>query len=430
VYVNGQALYLASGDGTASRKLVNLPWPLAGFNVDTSAGQNVNTSPVWSPDGQKIALTVVNPEGRINQLWEVSGDGTDLHQMFPGWHAKTGECCGSWMPNGKYFVFTSQRQIWAARQAGSVLQRVSSEPVQLTAGAVSYSYPVPGKDGKTIFAVASVQRGELQSYNRKSRSFEPFLGGISAQDVAFTKDGDWVAYVSYPDRILWRSKVDGSNKVQLSFPPVYAMLPRWSPAGKEIVYFGLEDGKSARIYEVSADGGVRRQLMPDQSGNQADPVWSPTGDALAFGETGSGASAEIHILQMKTGQITTLPGSQGLYSPRWSPDGRYIAALPFDESGIKLFDLNAQKWSMLVKGLAGYPCWSHDGRFIYFLRMSDNVIDRVTVPEGKIEQVASFKGFQITGFYTFWLALASDDSPLVLKDAGTQEVVSMAWLEP
>jgi Tol biopolymer transport system component len=208
------------------------------------------------------------------------------------------------------------------------------------------------------------------------------------------------------------------------------MLPRWSPGGKEIVYFGLEDGKSARIYEVSAEGGVQRQLMPDQSGNQADPVWSPTGDALAFGETGSGASAEIHILQMKTGQITTLPGSQGLYSPRWSPDGRYIAALPFDESGIKLFDLNAQKWSMLVKGLAGYPCWSHDGRFIYFLRMSENVIDRVTVPEGKIEQVASFKGFQITGFYTFWLALTPDDSPLVLKDAGTQEVVSMAWLEP
>jgi WD40 repeat protein len=141
-------------------------------------------------------------------------------------------------------------------------------------------------------------------------------------------------------------------------------------------------------------------------------------------------SAEIHILEMKTRQITTLPGSQGRYSPRWSPDGRYIAALPFDESGIKLFDLKTQKWSMLVKGLAGYPSWSHDSRFIYFLRMSDNAIDRATVPDGKVEQVASFKGFPITGFYSFWLALDPDDSPLVLKDVGTEEVVSLKWPEP
>jgi WD40 repeat protein len=371
-------------------------------------------------------VTLVNPKGKVNQLWEVSADGTNLREMFPEWHAQA--CCGSWMPDGKYFVFETLGQIWAARRVGSFLRKVSYEPAQLTAGAVSYSYPVPGTDGNTIFAVAGLRRGELQRYNPKAKTFEPFLGGISAQDLSFSKDGIWVAYASYPDGIVWRSKLDGSEKLQLSFPPLQARSPRWSPDGKEIVYFALEAGRPARIYEVSSGGGTPHELMPNQSGNQADAVWSPDGSRLAFGGTGSGQNG-IHILDLKTRQVSTLPGSDGLFSPRWAPDGRYLLALAADESGIMLFDFRSQKWSMLAKGLASYPAFSHDGRFVYFLHLSnDAAVQRVTIG-GEIEQVASLNGLQITGFYGFSFGLTPDDSPLLLKDAGTQEIVGMAWHE-
>jgi hypothetical protein len=45
----------------------------------------------------------------------------------------------------------------------------------------------------------------------KSKQFVPFLSGISATDPTFSRDGRWVAYVSYPDHILWRSRGDGSE---------------------------------------------------------------------------------------------------------------------------------------------------------------------------------------------------------------------------
>ena len=106
--------------------------------------------------------------------------------------------------------------------------------------------------------MAGFRRGELQRYDSKAKTFEPFLDGISAQDEAFSTDGMWVAYVSYPDCVLWRSKLDGSDKLQLSSPPIQAFGPRWSPDGKEIAYFGLEAGKPARIYKV-ASGGARRR---------------------------------------------------------------------------------------------------------------------------------------------------------------------------
>ena len=58
------------------------------------------------------------------------------------------------------------------------------------------------------------QRGELTRFDPKSKDFKPFLGGISAQDVSFSPDGKSVAYVSFPEGILWKANRDGSNPMQ------------------------------------------------------------------------------------------------------------------------------------------------------------------------------------------------------------------------
>jgi len=39
------------------------------------------------------------------------------------------------------------------------------------------------------------------------------------------KDGQWVAYASYPEGSLWRSKVDGTERLQLTFPPMAILWP-------------------------------------------------------------------------------------------------------------------------------------------------------------------------------------------------------------
>jgi serine/threonine protein kinase/Tol biopolymer transport system component len=424
VYASGDSLYMANADGSGSHKLANLPGTLA-------INANVTTAPAWSPDSQKIAVTVFDPKTQVTHLWELSADGANLHRMFPNWHENTGECCGAWTPDGNYFVFESQGQIWARRETGSFLYRVSRVPVELTAGAVSYAYPVPAKDGKTIFAVAGFRRGELERYNPQTKSFESFLEGISVQDLAFSKDGEWIAYVSFPDGTLWRSKLDGTEKLQLTSPPMYAMLPQWSPDGNKISFYDLQQNTPSRIYEVPTAGGAAQPLMPNQRGQQADPTWSPNGHSLAFGGiTGAGPTV-IHILEMNTHQVTTLPDSEGLFSPRWSPDGKYLVALRTDSSGLVLFDFKTQRWSTLVKGLVAYPEWSHDGRYVYFERLFTNPgVDRVAVPGGKTERVADLSKFQTTGVYGFWFGLTPNDLPLVLKDVGSQEIVSMAWHEP
>ena len=98
-----------------------------------------------------------------------------------------------------------------------------------------------------------------------------------------------------------------------------------------------------------------------------------------------------------------------------------------------LFDFSTQKWSVLASvNRAGYPCWSRDGQYVYFLlgRSEKPGIIRVKVTDRQIDQVASLMGFQQTGYFGFWLGLAPDDSPLLLKDTGTQEIVALDWHAP
>jgi eukaryotic-like serine/threonine-protein kinase len=416
VYAQRNDLYLSNGDGSESHKLASLP------------GRAFGTA--WSPNGSLIRFTVADPKTRVNSLWQVSADGTNLRPLLPGWHQANGECCGSWTPDGTYFVFESQGQIWTLREKGSFLRKVSHDPVQLTSGAISYAYPLPSKDGKKLFAVAGLVRGELERYDAKSKTLEPFLSGISVQDVAFSKDAQWVAYVSFPEGTLWRSKADGSDRLQISFPPLYAMLPRWSPDGKQLVFFDQQTGKPSRVYVVSADGGTPQELMPSLPQPQGDPVWSPDGNSVAFGGVLPAVDG-IHIFDLKTRQVSTLPGSEKLFSPRWSPDGRYMVGLPTDSLGLRLFDFKTQKWAVLTKTAAGYPSWSRDGQYIYFQQQQpDPGLFRVGIRDRKVEQVANLKGYQMTGYWGFWLGLAPDDSPLLLKDTGSQEIVALDWQAP
>jgi Tol biopolymer transport system component len=143
--------------------------------------------------------------------------------------------------------------------------------------------------------------------------------------------------------------------------------------------------------------------MPEDSGLQVDPGWSPDGNKIVFSGAGGDPASTIRILDLQSRQISTLAGSKGLFSPRWSPNGRYVAALSSDTSRLHLFDFQAKKWTELAGGTTGgFPNWSKDGHYMY---------------------VFSDGG-------TRSLALTPDGSLLLLRDAGTQDVYALDWKEP
>ncbi len=388
-------------------------------------------NPVWSPDGSVIRFTLWNGSpSQGSSLWAVSADGKNPHAVLPGWQTPPAQCCGHWMPDGKYFVFESRGNIWAQQETTGLFGKANEAPVQLTSGAMIFSSPMPSRDGKKLFVVGTLRRGELTRYDAKSGQFVPFMSGVSADAVRFSRDGKWVAYVTYPDEILWRSKVDGSDRIQLTYPPLIPTMPDWSPDNKQIAFYAFSPGRESKVYVVSADGGTPAVLMPQRPAGEGDPIWSRDGKQIMFGA--NGGNSDISLFDVNTHQVSTLPGSKGLFSGKWSPDGRYISAFKYDSSALMLFDFKSQKWQQLVNVPCGFNNWSRDGNYIYFVNVEQNqpAIERVRIRDRKFETIVDIKNLRQTGFFGIWLGLAPDDSPLLLRDTGTQDIYALDWKAP
>jgi Tol biopolymer transport system component len=313
---------------------------------------------------------------------------------------------------------------------------------------------MPGKDGKRIFAIGKSHRAEVIRYDSRSSEFVPYLSGISAEGLAFSADGQWVAYASYPDGTLWRSKADGSERLQLTFLPLRVLLPRWSPDGKQIAFNARLPGAGTwQIYVVSSEGGTPQRIVPTENGQKTvspapsssipvglpliDANWSPDGNSLIFASWNV-PNEPIYTIDLKSKSVATLPGSSGLYSPRWSPDGRYIAAITSKQPyKLMLFDVSTQKWAEIFGSQMGFPSWSRDGKYIYFqvwdnpLQFVGERIVSLRLSDRKVERIVDLKniGRSTTGTIMPWSGLAPDDSPLFARDISTQEIyaLEMDW---
>jgi Tol biopolymer transport system component len=317
------------------------------------------------------------------------------------------------------------------REKGDWLHRVSHQPVQLTSGPLNFHSPQPSADGKKIFVVGEQVRAELERYDEKSRQFVAYLGGISAGDVSFSPDGQWVAYVSYPDNQIWRSRANGSEKLQLTSVPDIAASPRWSPDGEEIVFLTFGHGQP-HISVIPREGGYPRVVYATR--NALDrPSWMPNGKAIIFGEWAATSDEVTKILDLKTLSVKSLPDSKGLWFPLVSSNGRYLAATAAGSLKPMLFDFTTQKWSALAQMSAGHLEWSADNRYLYFDTglSKDPAFYRLRIADRKLERIVNLKDFRrVVSGEVSWSGVTPEGAPLLMRDSGTQEVYALEFQGP
>jgi Tol biopolymer transport system component len=422
LYANGSHLYLCNPDGSGSHEF--------------AATKGIPFALRFSPDDSRVRFSVRDTSQHSSALWEITANGENLHPILPDWNRPPQESAGNWTPDGRYFLFESARNnsedIWALRDGHSFFGKGSPVPTQLTVGPLLFTNPTPSADGKKLFVIGQQRRFDLVRFAGQSGQSSIFLPGISAGEADLTRDGKTMVYVTHPEGALWRSNADGSARAQLTFAPMQVHMPRWSPDGKQLIFMGSLPGHPWKIYLLPAEGGTPQELK-DGDHNQGDPTWTPDGNSIIFGgmpwlDYSVNAGPNIHILNLRTGQIADIPGSDGLFSPRSSPDGRYIAALSSDSSKLLLYDFGKKTWSPLATSMFAYENWSHDSSYLYAEDYPDKVDDvvRIHVPDGKIERLFSLKDVP-RGFdpWEFWVGLAPDGSILLMRDRSTQEIYSL-----
>jgi len=355
--------------------------------------------------------------------------------LSAGWNKPEREYVGNWTADGKNILFLSRRDrltgIWLLPESRGWLFKRAPEPIRLTSGPISFFSPVPSKDGKQLFVLGSQARSELVRYDGKSGQFLPFLSGISAGHVEFSRDGKWVTYVSYPENTLWRRRADGSEAQQLTYPPLLVVQPHWSPDGTRIAFTGIEPDKPWRIYIVPAGGGAIEPLLVENR-SQLDPVWSPDGNSIIFGRIESREEKlNLQLIDLKTRKLSDIPDSEGRWVPSWSPDGNKLVAVDRTDEILSVFDFKTQKWSELARSTEQITDvhFSHDGKAIYYQDFGDNAVHRVPLTGGKVETVLSLKDLRRPDlpYWPPWMGLGPDDSILVMRDTGSQEIYALDW---
>jgi Tol biopolymer transport system component/DNA-binding winged helix-turn-helix (wHTH) protein len=393
----------------------------------------------WSPDGKLLRFTLMDPLAHTSSLWQIARGGKP-RQLLAGWTSPPSECCGVWSADGRNFVFASSHD--GASDLWKLSGRGDAGPGKLTNGPLQFTAPASGRGNDLVYFVGLDSRSELQRYDAASHRFtveQGFLAG--ARRVSYSVDRDWVAWTDGSGH-LWRARAaDGSQKVELTGGDLQVFLARWSPDSQHLMAMARKPGQAWRLYLVSADGGVVEPVLHEKR-NEADPTWAPDGVHVAFGRTSDLMGREpgpkqIEVLDLSTHTVASLPGSDGLFSPRWSPDGRWIAALTLGEQRLMLYDVAARTWHPVAGNLRGAdPVWATlpepDGRgatdalYIHQAFSNPQTIDRISVPDGGVTRVATLTGPLVSdkADYVF-VGITRADAPLVRVRTATGNIYSL-----
>jgi Tol biopolymer transport system component/DNA-binding winged helix-turn-helix (wHTH) protein len=425
VYTNAAGLFSVKSDGTEQRKIVSTP-----------------NAPAWprvSPDGQRIRFTAQNGEGG-RSLYEVDVRGTNLHTLFPNSLEAANDCCGRWTSDGHYYVFQRAQSftssLWVVHDSRGWLLS-SRQPHQLTNGPLEFFLPLPSPNGKQLFAIGQQKNSELVRFDMRSRSFVPYLGGISATEVEVSRDGQWAVYVAYPEQTLWRCRVNGSERLQLTAAPMQVMVPHWSPDGTQIAFTALRPGETPTVKLISLAGGDTKTLVNGAYGS----AWSPTGDRIAFNRSvtdkrsGNRDVFRIEMLDLHNLKTSAVAGSEGLFLADWSPDGRYLLAKTSDHHRAELLDMQTQRWSEVAQAdMLTNLRWARRGEFFFFEATSRDkaTLMRVRVTDPTSVQIMDFQQIRrpLSYLSAAWTGLAEDESPIMQRDIGIQELYSFSWQAP
>ena len=417
LFSDQSALYKIDVDGQNLRKIWDAPGELKALS--------------FSPDGRQLSVTVGVATPRSGsaptRLWSVSADGQNAHPLRLDWPANASQYSGQWTPDGRHFLFSSDRE------GRSNLYELATPPwfafwrkptaARVTGNQLPILSAVPMRDSQGLFVLGKTDEGAMRAYDPRSKKLLPYLDDLSMIEFVISPDRQWMAYSEYPSRHLWKSRLDGSERVQLTSSP--AVMQQWSPDGKWLAYMDFNN-----VFLVSAAGGAPQKLTPDGADGVA-PSWFPDGRSIAFNNFPyPNKPFRIHVIDLATRRISDMPGADTFYVPSWSPDGKYMVAMAPEPSRMVLYSAQTKTWKDLRTFDVpwGYWTWASDSKSIYMvLVLGKNGIYQLTVPQGEWKQLCGLDGVNDPTGGDSFLSLTPDGQPAIMSRTGVGQIYSLRW---
>ena len=357
VYTHRSEVRLAKSDGSEARTLLTAP--------------GSPSRPRWSPDGKRLRYSVQDAKtGASSPLGGESG-----RDLPPAIVARLERRAGRllrYLDPGREVFSPSLREATSGPSAtergscaGTIPNRCSSR-----SGPSASACPSRAGTGSASSPSVTSPRGSRSAMTPgRDSSFRTWPGSRSS---TWWPRGTALGSPTPPSpkERSGVSVADGSERLQLTFPAPFCRDASLVPRRKgDRLFCGEPPGRAPGSTSCRRRGaslaGPRPATAPSgtRPGRPTAVGWPSGADRGA--EASDSPNAVIHVLDLETRAVSTLPGSQGLFSPRFSPDGRHMAALCFDAQRLVLFEFATSKWTELYKGIVGWPNWSRDGRHLY-----------------------------------------------------------------
>ncbi len=293
--------------------------PVTGKSVAIASGPEIDSSPMYSPDGRQLAFLRQLSTGGYD-LVVTAADGKNAHAITD-------------VPVLEADMWGIQ---WTPDSGGIVVNSFTNDDVRL--------YDASGKTAPRILATnAHVDPG----------AFRPPLG----DELVFIRD-------STDGSTLFVADADGSNPRQLLHVASGdlagdGLRPSWSPDGTRLAFLKLRggDGNQARINIMAADGtGSARELTNEPGLVYENHIkWSPDGTRIAFqrwdNSSGQPRTMPLGIQPLDGGSLVDAGPELGAYGTEfgWSPDGSILWEIPGEPgSHHVLIDPQRGTWKDLI----------------------------------------------------------------------------------
>jgi len=405
-------LVIANADGSGEQNLI----------VRDNQKETLGT-PAWSPDGKRIAYTTLNYETNEQSVYEaLISDGSGGPLTDQSWFRIGGL---EWTADGNNLLMLatpdqrlSHHQIWELSYAERAAR-------PLTNDLDDYNSLSLTPDSKTLAVVKTVTQTTIWAapLSDLSRPQQITSGSTRSDDVpAFSPDGR-IAYTSNVsgNNDIWISNNDGSGQKQLTSESRVNVYPTFSPDGRSIVFMSDRTGLP-HLWTMNPDGTDQHQLLNGSAKGELAPQFSPDGRWIYF-TAANGFTRGIGKFTIGSEPVAlTNKYDASFVSP--SPDGKYIAYV--------YKEVQNSRWRIAVAPAEGgdpvktfdlpktsrYPLkWTLDGRYIAFLdKQESGVVNIVMQPVdgGPIKPLTDFKTDRI-----FWFDFSRDGKQVAFS-RGTQ----------